>query len=109
MPDAIVMVGTGGRVVQVNRLAQSLSGYSREELVGMAVDDLVPEALRLAHVAHRTTYQRRPSVRSMGTHLDIWFRRKDGSEFPADIARSPVLTERGVLIVASVRDITEQK
>ena len=109
MPDAIVMVGGDGRVVRVNRLAESLSGYSRVELIGLAVEDLVPKALRSAHLAHRATYQRHPSVRSMGTHLDIRFRRKDGSVFPADIALSPVRTAQGVLIVASVRDITERK
>ncbi|HKF16374.1 MAG TPA: PAS domain S-box protein [Candidatus Dormibacteraeota bacterium] len=109
MPDAVVMVSTDGRVVRVNGRAESLSGYSREELVGLAIEDLVPEALQSAHVAHRTAYQRKPTVRSMGTHLDIRFRRKDGSEFPADIALSPVLTEQGVLIVAAVRDITERR
>src|SRR5215831_6732891 len=109
MPDAVVMVEMDGRVVRVNGRAESLSGYSREELVGLAIEDLVPEALRSAHVAHRTAYQRKPTVRSMGTHLDIRFRRKDGSEFPADIALSPVVTEQGVLIVAAVRDITERR
>ena len=109
MPDAIVIVARDGRVVRVNRLAESLSGYSRDELMGMAVEELVPEGLRSAHVAHRTAYQRQPSTRSMGTHLDIRFQRKDGSVFPADIALSPVTTEQGVLIVASVRDLTERK
>ena len=109
MPDAIVMVGRDGRVVRVNKRAESLSGYSRRELVGMAVEELVPEMLRSAHVAHRAAYQRRPTVRSMGTHLDIRFRRKDGSEFPADIALSPVMTEQVAVVVASVRDITDRK
>ena len=109
MPDAVVMVDMDGRVVRVNGRAESLSGYSREELVGLAIEDLVPEALRAAHVAHRTAYQREPTVRSMGTHLDIRFRRKDGSEFPADIALSPVVTEWGAVIVAAVRDITERR
>ena len=81
MPDAIVMVGMDGRVVRVNRRAESLSGYSRDELVDMAVEELVPQALRTVHVAHRAAYQRQPAVRSMGSHLDIRFRRKDGTEF----------------------------
>ena len=109
MPDAMVVVGMDGRVVRVNGRAESLSGYSREELVGLAIEDLVPETLRSAHVAHRAAYQQEPTVRSMGTHLDIRLRRKDGSEFPADIALSPVVTEEGVLIVAAVRDITERR
>jgi PAS domain S-box-containing protein len=109
IPDAIVIVGGNGRVVRVNRQAELLSGYSREELVGLAIEQLVPEALRSGHTAHRTAYQRDPTVRSMGRHLDIRFRRKDGSELPADIALSPVTTEQGVLVLASVRDITERR
>jgi two-component system, NarL family, sensor histidine kinase DevS len=109
LPDAVVIVGMDGRVVQANQLAASLSGYSRNELVGMAVEELVPEALRTVHVAHRATYRREPAVRSMGAKLDIRLRRRDGSEFPADVALSPVETEHGVLVVTSVRDITERK
>jgi PAS domain S-box-containing protein len=109
LPDAIVMVGMDGRVVRVNRQAALLSGYTGDEPVGMPVEELVPEAMRSGHVAHRTGYQRDPTVRSMGTHLDIRFRGKDGAEFPADIALSPVTTEQGVLVVAAVRDITERK
>jgi PAS domain S-box-containing protein len=109
MPDAIVMVAMDGRVARVNRRAEALSGYTRDELVGMNVEQLVPQALRAAHLTHRTAYQRSPAVRSMGAHLDIRFRRKDGSEFPADIALSPVTTEAGVLVVAAVRDITERR
>jgi PAS domain S-box-containing protein len=109
IPDAIVVIGGDGRVVRVNRQAEVLSGYSREELVGLAVEELVPRALRAAHLGHRIAYQRTPTVRSMGTHLDIRFRRRDGSEFPADIALSPVTTDEGPLVVAAVRDITERK
>ena len=67
MPDAMVVVGIDGRVVRVNGRAESLSGYSREELVGLAIEDLVPETLRSAHVAHREAYQREPTVRSMSS------------------------------------------
>jgi PAS domain S-box-containing protein len=109
MPDAVVVVDASGRVVRVNRQAESLSGYTRDELIGMAVEELVPEALRASHVASRADYQREPAVRSMGRHLDIRFRRRDGSEFLADVALSPVSTEQGPLVVASVRDITERR
>ena len=109
MPDAIVIVGTDGRVVRVNRQAEVVSGYSRAELVGMLVEELVPDALRAAHAAHRGAYLRQPRVRSMGAHLDIRFRRKDGSHFPVDIALSPLATDQDMLVVASVRDITERK
>jgi PAS domain S-box-containing protein len=109
MPDAVFVLASDGRIVRVNQAAETLSGYSRDELAGMAVENLVPEALRRGHEAHRTAYQQAPSFRTMGTHLDIRFRRRDGSEFPADIALSPVVTDQGVQVVASVRDITERK
>jgi PAS domain S-box-containing protein len=108
MPDAIVIVDVDGRVVRVNRRAESLSGYSRAELVGMSVEELVPEALRGPHAALRAAYTSAPEPRSMGRHLDIRFRRRDGTEFPADIALSPLTTDRGVLVVASVRDSSDR-
>ena len=108
MPDAVVIVDGGGRIALVNRRAESLSGYAREQLLGMAVEELVPESRRPGHEQHRTTYQAAPTMRSMGGHLDIRFRRRDGTEFPAHIALSPVNTEQGRLVVASVRDVTER-
>ena len=109
MPDAIVIADLEGRITHVNRLVEALSGYSPEELVGRPVEQLVPEGLRSGHVQHRTAYQRSPSVRAMGTHMDIRLRRKDGSEVPVDIALSPMASDQGPLVVASVRDITERK
>jgi PAS domain S-box-containing protein len=109
MPDAIVIVDASGRVVRANRRAEALSGYSREELLGLPVEQLVPESLRAAHVDLRTSYRDSPAVRVMGAHQDIRFRRRDGSEFPADIALSPLTGEAGMLVVASIRDLTERK
>ena len=109
IPDAVIITGADGRIVVVNGQAERLSGYSREELLGMPVEELVPEGVRPRHVAHRTAYQLAPTVRMMGGHLDIQFRRRDGGVFPADIALSTLTTDEGMLVVASVRDITERK
>jgi PAS domain S-box-containing protein len=109
VPDGILIVAADGRIASANRQATSLSGYTREDLLGMPVEDLVPEGLRSRHRDHRLAYQGHPAVRPMGRHLDIRFRRKDGSEFPADIALSPLEAAAGGFTVASVRDITERK
>ena len=107
MPDGIVVVGSDGRIVLVNRQTETLSGYPRSELIGMAVEELVPEGLRAAHVRHRAAYAD-PTQRTMGPHLQVGFRRRDGTEFPADIALGQ-LTIGGVgLVVATVRDTTER-
>jgi PAS domain S-box-containing protein len=109
VPDGIVVVGRDGRVVLVNRQTEALSGYSRQELIGMPVEELVPEPLRTQHVRNRAVYDGARAVRAMGTHLQIQLRRRDGSECPVDIALSPLTLGRVELVVASVRDITEQK
>ncbi|MBO0683296.1 MAG: PAS domain S-box protein [Candidatus Dormibacteraeota bacterium] len=109
VPDGIVVTGGDGRIVFASQQTVSLSGYTRNELLGMPVEQLVPEGLRSRHLQHRRNYQDEPRTRAMGGHLDIRFRRKDGSEFPADIALSPLPTDGGMFFLASVRDITERK
>src|SRR2546430_2842226 len=87
----------------------AVAGWPRAELVGMAVEELVPAGIRGRHGRHRTAYQREPGVRPMGSHLDIRLRRRDGGEIPVDIALSPLTTPDGLLFVASVRDVTERR
>ncbi|MGE0861941.1 MAG: PAS domain S-box protein [Gammaproteobacteria bacterium] len=108
-PDAVVMIDAQGRIKLVNRQAQALFGYSREELVGQAVEKLIPESSRLRHAGLRQGFFRHPSARSMGAGQDIFALRKDGSTFPADISLSPVESEEGMLVSAAVRDDTERK
>lgn len=108
-PDAMVVVDTHGRIQIINHRAEQLFGYSREELVGRLVDELVPEALRSGHAGHRAKYFANPQVRPMGQGLELYGRRRDGTEFPVDISLSPMRTVEGVLVIAAVRDITDRK
>jgi PAS domain S-box-containing protein len=112
LPDAVLVSDRSGSITYANRLAARLSGYSGEELIGRSIEELVPERLRSAHEQHRHDYvEESPVARPMGarTHMDIRFRRKDGSEFPADISLGPVQTERGLLVVTAVRDLTDRR
>ena len=108
-PDAIIMAGADGAIEKVNRQAETLFGYARGELVGQAVELLVPEALRERHARLRGDYATAPTVRTMGVGQSVLLgRRKGGAEFPIDISLGPMATDDGFLVAAAVRDATER-
>jgi PAS domain S-box-containing protein len=108
-PDATVIVGQDGSIRLVNEQVEKLFGYEREELLGKPIEILVPERFHPGHPAHRNGYIRDPRPRPMGMGLDLSARRKDGSEFPAEISLAPVSIAEGVLVSAAIRDVTERK
>lgn len=107
-PDAMVIVDGDGRVVLVNTQTERVFGYAREELLGQAVEMLIPARYRHSHLSHRHGYFNAPRVRNMGAGLELNGLRKDGSEFPIEISLSPLQTDSGVLISSAIRDVTEQ-
>ncbi len=108
-PDAIVVTSVNGNISAVNPAAEQLFGYSDTEMIGNLVEMLIPERFRGHHPDHREAYVAAPSARPMGTGLELYGRRKDGTEFPLDIMLSPVQSsgERSILTV--IRDITDRK
>ena len=109
LPDAIVAVDRDGTIVQVNSQAQELFGYDREELIGQKVEVLVPESYRRRHHHHRENFVETPKTRRMGADLDLYGRRRNGSEFPVEISLSPVSTEHGTFVLSAIRDISDRK
>lgn len=108
-PDALVVIDADGRIVDANAQTERLFGYSRQELTGRPIEILIPERLRGAHREHRAAYLGRPRSRPMGMGLCLNGRRKDASEFPAEISLAPLETAEGVLVTAAVRDVTERR
>src|SRR5208283_3891582 len=109
LPDAVVAVDRDGIMVQVNSQAQELFGYDRAELIGQKVEVLVPESYRRQHHQHRQNFAQAPKTRRMGADLDLYGRRRNGSEFPVEISLSPVSTENGTFVLSAIRDIGERK
>ncbi len=109
LPDGLVIADSDGSIVYANRRIEELSGYASGELRGHPIELLVPERMRQLHELHRTRYTAHPAIRPMGAGLNIRMRRKDGSDFPADISLSPLSTGESHVFLATVRDVTDRR
>jgi len=109
IPDAVAAVNQQGVIVQINSQTEGMFGYTRDELIGQSVDMLVPERHRANHHQHREDFHSKPKIRRMGSGLDLYARRRDGSEFPVEISLSPVATGNGAIVLSVIRDISDRK
>ena len=109
VPDAIVGVGPSGRIVLVNRHAEELFGYRREEMEDQEIDLLVPDRFRKVHPTYRMNYFEEPHARAMGADIEFFAVRKDGTEFPAEISLSSIEWNGQTIAAAAVRDISKHR
>ncbi len=107
-PDATVCVDDHGVMALVNVQAERLFGYARNEMIGRPFEMLVPDGAKSIHPVHRRGYSAGQVSRPMGADRELAGRRKDGSEFPAEISLSAIQTQDGTLVSATIRDGTER-
>lgn len=108
-PDAIVIVDQEGSIAFANHQMERLFGYTSAELIGKPIEVLVPERLRAIHTIHRQRYNAHPQVRPMGAGLELYARRRDGTEFPVEISLSPMQLDHEFLVTAVIRDVSLRK
>ncbi len=108
-PDAILVCDPDGLITEANARVGTLFGYSREELLGQSTETLVPDRFRSAHPKHREEFAKSARLRPMGIGLELYGKRKDGSEFPVDILLGPVDSANGKIVFVVVRDLSERK
>lgn len=108
-PVAKIMISMRGEIVLANREAERMFGYSRDELLGQPIETLVPKAVRARHPVLRDSFFKDPKPRFMGVGRDLSGTRRDGSEFPVEIALNPIKTAEGEFTLAGIVDITERK
>jgi PAS domain S-box-containing protein len=109
VPNAVVVIDHSGTIVTVNQHTEQWFGYQRDELIGQTIEILVPERYALQHVADRNHFLEAASQRAMGMGRELFARRHDGSEFPVEIGLSPLVSQHGVRVLASIVDLTARK
>jgi PAS domain S-box-containing protein len=105
-PSATVMIDQSGEIELVNVEAERLFGYERTELLRQKVEMLVPPRFRPDHPGLRTAFFASPKPRRMGAGRELHGVKKDGSDFPVEIALNPIETDDGMMVVATIIDIS---
>jgi two-component system, sensor histidine kinase len=108
-PDAMVIIDASGKILFANQQLSALFGYERDEVRGRRIEQLMPERFRARHVAHRERFVVENRLRPMGAGLELYARRKDGSEFQVEISLSPIRDRDETLVAAAIRDVTDRK
>lgn len=107
--EGIIIANQAGEIVRANPSSERLFGYTKGELIGQKIEILVPNKFKHTHEKHREDYNKKPHSRSMGKALDLYGRRKNGTEFPIEISLSHYKNENGFFVIAFIIDISERK
>jgi PAS domain S-box-containing protein len=108
-PDAMVVVDENGDIMLLNVQAERKFGYSRDELLGQKVTNIIPKGFAERLIADETRSAADALAQQIGTGIELIGQRKDGGEFPIELMLSPLESTEGILITAAIRDISVRK
>lgn len=107
--EGLITVDESGAIEMVNQATERIFGYPRSELLGQPLEILIPQAHRVAHAEKRERYTAEPALRPMGAGMDLYGRRKDGTEFPAEVGLNSARVGGRRIIISFISDITEKR
>ncbi|MDP3352874.1 MAG: PAS domain S-box protein [Flavobacteriaceae bacterium] len=108
-PNAIILVGSNGKIQLINKQTENYFGYNRDELIGKKIEMLVPNPVGMGHERLRSVFISKPTARNMGTGRDLFGLRKDGTKIPIEVGLNPIHINNETMILTSIIDITERK
>src|SRR5579871_6160843 len=108
-PDAMIIIEVTGVIAYSNRQASVLFGYPHDGMIGITVEQLMPERFRVKHVGHRLGYVESPRARPMGSGIWLFGKKRDGTEFPIEISLSPLQDGARIPVAAAIRDVSDRK
>jgi len=108
-PDAMVVVNQAGEIVLLNLQAEKQFGYSRDELVGQKVTNIIPQGFAERLIADGLRSAEEALAQQIGTGIELTALRKNGSEFPIELMLSPLESTDGILVTAAIRDIATRR
>lgn len=109
VPDAMIVIDEAGSIISFSAAAQSLFGYTEDEVIGNNVRILMPSPDRERHDAYLGRYLETGEKRIIGIGRIVFAQRKDGTNFPMELSIGEAASGNDRLFTGFIRDLTERR